>query len=96
MEFLVTTELNLPPGVDPAERDRLFGEERQRGIEMYREGKIKRIWRLPGLPWKTVSIREAADPAALQRDLETLPVFLWLKVEVVALAQHPIEDGGLG
>ena len=95
MEFLVTTELDLPPGVDPAERDRLFAAERQRGFELKAEGTIVRIWRIPGAPWKTVSIREAEDPAALQADLETLPVFHWLKVDVIALATHPIEsDGG--
>ena len=92
MEFLVTTELNLPPGIDPTERDRLFAAERQRGFELKREGSIVHIWRIPGAPWKTVSIRRAEDPAALQRDLETLPVFLWLKVEVIALATHPIEE----
>ncbi len=93
MEFLVTTELNLPAGVDPEERDRLFAAERQRGFELKREGSIERIWRIPGAPWKTVSIRHASDAAALQRDLETLPVFLWLKIDVVPLARHPIEDG---
>lgn len=91
MEFLVTTELNLPAGVDPVERDRLFALERQRGFELKRDGSIVRIWRIPGAPWKTVSIRQAPDPAALQRDLETLPVFHWLKIEVIALAEHPIE-----
>jgi muconolactone delta-isomerase len=40
-----------------------------------------------------VSIRHAVDPAALQLDLESLPVFHWLKIEVTALAHHPIEDG---
>ena len=93
MEFLVTTELNLPAGVDPAERDRLFKAERQRGFELKREGSIERIWRIPGAPWRTVSIRHAVDAAALQVDLETLPVFHWLKIEVTALAHHPIEDG---
>jgi muconolactone D-isomerase len=93
MEFLVTTELNLPPGVDPVERDRLYAEERKRGFELKAEGSIVRIWRIPGAPWKTVSIREAADPEALQRDLETLPVFHWLKIDVIALARHPIDEG---
>lgn len=92
MEFLVTTELNLPAGVDPVERDRLFAEERARGFQLKAEGSIARIWRIPGAPWKTVSIRIADDPAALQRDLETLPVFHWLKIEVIALATHPIDE----
>jgi muconolactone delta-isomerase len=91
MEFLVTTEL-LPGGVPPAEKARLYAEERRRGIDLARDGAIKSIWRIPGAPYKTVSIRIAEDPAAMQAHLESLPMYDWLKVEVIALASHPIMD----
>lgn len=91
MEFLVTTEL-ISSSVPPAEKAKLYADERQRGIELAREGVIANIWRIPGAPFKTVSIRIADDPAELQRSLESLPMFDWLKIDVIALAPHPIMD----
>ena len=93
MEFLVTTELNLPAGVDPAERDRLFAAERKRGFELKREGSIERIWRIPARRGArsrsvTLSIRPHCNSTS-----KHCPVFHWLKIEVIALAHHPIEDG---
>jgi muconolactone D-isomerase len=92
MEFLVTTELRLPAGVPPDEKARLYAAERARGIELAREGAIHAIWRIPGAPYKTVSIRIADDPAGMQLQLESLPMYDWLKIEVIALAAHPIMD----
>jgi muconolactone D-isomerase len=92
MEFLVTTELVLPSGVPPEDKARLYAEERQRGIELARDGSIRNIWRIPGAPYKTVSIRIADDPAQLQLALESLPMFDWLKIDVIALATHPIME----
>jgi muconolactone D-isomerase len=92
MEFLVTTELALPSGVPPEDKARLYAEERQRGIDLAREGAIRQIWRIPGAPYKTVSIRIADTPEELQLHLESLPMFDWLKIEVIALAYHPIMD----
>ena len=91
MEFLVTTEL-ISSSVPPAEKAKLYADERQRGIELAREGAIANIWRIPGAPYKTVSIRIAETPAELQQHLESLPMFDWLKIEVIALATHPIMD----
>lgn len=92
-EFLVTTELHPITGIDPAELKRLFVEERQRGFDLVAQGAIAQIWRIPGAPYRTVSIRVAPDVAALQADLESLPMFNWLTIEVTALSVHPVMDG---
>jgi muconolactone D-isomerase len=89
-EFLVTTRLRSVAGLAPDELARLFAEERQRGFELVRSGAIKHIWRIPGAPYRTVSIRVAPDAATLQADLESLPLFHWLDIEVVPLADHPL------
>jgi muconolactone D-isomerase len=91
MEFLVTTELQST-GVPPEDKARLYAAERQRGIALAQEGAIKSIWRIPGAPYKTVSIRVADDPAAMQLQLESLPMYDWLKIDVIALATHPIME----
>lgn len=91
MEFLVTTEL-ISSSVPLDQKATLYADERKRGIELAREGAIANIWRIPGAPYKTVSIRVADNPAELQQHLESLPMFDWLKIEVVALATHPIME----
>ena len=93
VEFLVTTELQSIAGIPADDLTRLFAEERQRGFELVRSGAIRQIWRLPGAPYRTVSIRVAPDAAALQNDLESLPLFNYLKIEVSALAPHPLMQG---
>jgi muconolactone D-isomerase len=89
-EFLVTTRLRSVSELASDELARLFALERARGFELVRSGSIKLIWRIPGAPYRTVSIRVAADVAGLQADLESLPLFHWLDIEVVPLADHPL------
>jgi muconolactone D-isomerase len=93
LEFLVTTELRPITGIDPAEVKRLYVLERQRGFELFASGAIKQIWRIPGAPYRTVSIRLAPDVATLQADLESLPLFDWLSIRVTPLTPHPVMEG---
>lgn len=92
LEFLVTTELRPVIGVPEEELKRLYREERQRGFDLVAEGAIRQIWRIPGAPYRTVSIRVAPDMAKLQADIESLPLFDWLKIEVTPLAPHPLME----
>jgi muconolactone D-isomerase len=93
LEFLVTTELRPITGIDPAEVKRLYVQERQRGFELFAQGSIRQIWRVPGAPYRTVSIRVAPDVATLQADLESLPLFDWLTIQVTPLTPHPVMQG---
>jgi muconolactone D-isomerase len=93
LEFLVTTELRPVTGIDPAEVKRLYVQERQRGFELFAQGSIRQIWRVPGAPYRTVSIRVAPDVATLQADLESLPLFDWLTIQVTPLTPHPVMQG---
>lgn len=93
LEFLVTTELRPVVGIDESRLRELYVAERQRGIELKESGAIRQIWRIPGAPYRTVSIRTAPDIATLQDDIESLPLFDWLIIEVTPLTPHPIMDG---
>jgi muconolactone D-isomerase len=93
LEFLVTTELRPVTGIAPDELKRLYTEERQRGFDLFASGAIKQMWRVPGAPYRTVSIRVAPDIARLQADIESLPLFDWLKIEVTPLTPHPVMEG---
>jgi muconolactone delta-isomerase len=48
MEFLVNIEINWPPDGDPKLKEELFAAELVRGQELSREGKQRRLWRVPG------------------------------------------------
>jgi muconolactone D-isomerase len=88
MEFLVHIEVPWPPGSDPEEGDRLTAQERARARELAAEGRIRRLWRVPGrrANW---GIWEAPDATALHEALTSLPLFAKAAIEVHPLAAHP-------
>lgn len=88
MEFLVHIEVGWPPDGDPDELARLTAGERERASELAKEGRIRRMWRIPGrrANW---GLWEAPDATALHAAIASLPLFRWLSVEVVPLAAHP-------
>jgi muconolactone D-isomerase len=93
LEFLVTTELLSVTDIPSAQLHELYVAERQRGFDLVAEGAITHLWRIPGSPSRSVSIRVAPDIAKLQADLESLPLFNWLKIEVTPLIVHPVMTG---
>ena len=88
MEFLVRIEVHWPPDVDSDERARLTAAERARARELSAEGRIRRLWRIPGRQanW---GIWEAPDATAVHEAIASLPLFPRASVEVHALAAHP-------
>jgi len=92
MRFHVRITVSLPPGLDPAERDRLLAAELARGRELHAAGTIVDIWRLPGR-LANVGIWEAADATELHGLIASLPLFPYLVADVEALARHPITGG---
>jgi muconolactone D-isomerase len=88
MEFLVHIEVSWPPESDPDELARLTAAERERASELATEGRIRRMWRIPGrrANW---GLWEAPDATALHAAIASLPLYPWLSVEVVPLAAHP-------
>ena len=96
MEFLARIRVLWPPDGDPAERDALIAAERIRVGELIANGKLMRLWRLPGR-WENVTLWQVVDASEFDRLLRSLPFFPWLDVVVEALAEHPsdpkVEEG---
>ena len=90
MEFLVHLTVELPQDMPTEQRDQLLAKEWAHGRELRRKGVIARIWRIPG-GLRNVGIWEAADATELHQQLSALPVSRWMRVEVTALAKHPVE-----
>ncbi len=88
MLFHVTINVRMPPDV-AAETLQLLGErEHERAAELQREGKWLHLWRVAG-KWANVSIFKVDGPAELHGILESLPLYKYMEVEVVALCRHP-------
>lgn len=94
MEFLVHIEVRWPPDGDPEEKARLVAAEGDRASELIAEGRIRRLWRIPGR-WANYGLWHAADATELHAALSSLPLFAWCDIEVVPLAAHPSDPGPL-
>lgn len=88
MEFLVHIEIDWPADGDPVEKERLFAAELARGKELAAEGRLKRLWRVPGR-WANWGLWEAADASEVHAAISSLPLWPWMDVEVLPLAAHP-------
>ena len=92
MEFLVHIEVSWPPDGDPDEKARLIAAEGARARELIGDGRIRRLWRIPGR-WANYGLWEAPDATVLHAALTSLPLSAWCDIEVEPLATHPSDPG---
>ena len=91
MEFLTTLTITAPDGT-PAERvDELRAREAERARELAGEGRLVRLWTPPTEPgqWRTLGLWSAPDETGLEATLESLPLYVWMTVELIPLTVHP-------
>jgi muconolactone delta-isomerase len=92
MEFLVHIQVNWPPEGDAEMLVRLTEAERARARELAVEGRIRRLWRIPGR-FATWGIWEATDASELHAAVNSLPLIRYLDITVYPLATHPSDPG---
>jgi muconolactone D-isomerase len=92
MDFLVHITISWPPGITPEEQQRLIETEAVRARQLAAEGRVKRLWRIPGQKanW---GIWNAADATELHASLSSLPMWPHIHAEVHPLAAHPNDPG---
>ena len=95
MEFLTNIEINWPVDGDPAEKERLFAAELERGQELSRQGFQRRLWRVPGR-WANWGLWECKDATELHEKLSSLPLYPWMDITVYPLAEHVNDPRKLG
>lgn len=95
MEFLVKIEILWPPEAAEEKRAAIFEAELAQGQRLAAEGKLRRLWRVPGR-WANWSLYEVADATELHEALTSLPLYPWMDIEVHALAEHPNDPRLLG
>jgi muconolactone D-isomerase len=92
VQFLLHIEVTWPPDGDPDELQRRIKAERERARELATAGVIRRLWRVPGR-WANWGLWEAPDATALHEAVISLPMWPYLDVEVIPLAEHPNDPG---
>lgn len=90
MEFLVRIEQDIPPDIDPDRLASVKAAEAQRGAQLVAEGKLQRIWRIPGRR-AVYGLYEVEGPDELHDLLSSLPLFPWMDMEVTALGSHALD-----
>lgn len=95
MEFLVHIEIAWPPDAPEDRREQTFADELRQGRRLATEGKLRRIWRVPGR-WANWSLYDVADATELHAALSSLPLYPWMDIQVHALAEHPNDPPALG
>lgn len=87
-EFLVHIEIRLDSRLSVGDREALYAAESQRAGELAAEGRLIRLWRVPGrrANW---GLWRAVDATELHDMLTSLPLWPYMEIDVVALARHP-------
>jgi muconolactone D-isomerase len=99
MDFLVRIDIELPPDMPLEQSRELADKEGARASELAAEGRLIRLWRVPGRR-ANVGLWAAADATDLHEALASLPLFPYMRIPVDALARHPSDPqpppGGTG
>jgi muconolactone D-isomerase len=95
MEFLADMVTNVPEGTAEVEVDETKTREAVRARELADQGHLLRLWKPPVEPgiWRTLGLWSADDEAHLRSILASLPLHVWMTVEVTPLAPHPNDPG---
>jgi muconolactone D-isomerase len=88
MLFLVHMIVDIPDTLPAEEAARIKAEEKQYSQDLQRAGKWPHIWRVVG-EYANYSIFNAESNDELHDMLSKLPLFPYMKIKVVPLAQHP-------
>jgi muconolactone delta-isomerase len=87
-EFLTTFTISVPEGTPGQVVDDTEAREARRAEELAGQGRLLRLWRLPG-PSRALGLWNAGNPAEMQAILTSLPMDPWMTVETTQLSRHP-------
>jgi muconolactone D-isomerase len=95
MEFLTDMRTNVPEGTPESVVEDTKEREAVRSGELAAEGHLLRLWKPPVEPgeWRTLGLWRADDERQLQSILATMPLHVWMTVEVTPLDPHPGDPG---
>ena len=91
MEFLTNVTIDVPDGTADATVEKTKKAEAARAAELAAQGHLLRLWRPPLKPgeWRTLALFRADNDQQLRDIIATLPLHIWMTVEVTPLTAHP-------
>jgi muconolactone D-isomerase len=95
MEFLATLITSVPDGTPISVVDKTKDREAIRAAELAQEGHLLRLWKPPAEPgeWRTIGLWRAGSEEQLRQILASLPLHVWMTVEITPLSPHPNDPG---
>jgi len=91
MLFMVKIVVRLPGDWQKERLHNLVQAETARGVQLMKEGKLHRIYRIVGQR-ANFSIWEAASGEELHATLSSLPMHAYMEVEVHPIIKHPTTE----
>ena len=91
MEFLTDMVTTVPEGTSSTKVDELRAAEGARAAELTKAGHLVRLWHPPLGPgeWRSIGLYRAVNEAELREVLASLPLHIWMKVNITQLTPHP-------
>lgn len=88
MLFHVRMDVRLPHDMPEEKAAELKRVEKARAEELQRAGAWRHLWRIAG-QYSNISIFDVRDNDELHALLSSLPLFPFMRIEVMALLRHP-------
>lgn len=88
MLFHVRMDVQLPPSMPEADAAELKRVEKAKAQALQAEGKWRHLWRIVG-QYSNVSIFDVDSLDELHTLISTLPLFPYMKIDVMPLCRHP-------
>ncbi|MCA4780593.1 muconolactone Delta-isomerase [Acinetobacter towneri] len=88
MLFHVRMDVNIPRDLPEAQVNEIKAIEKAYSQELQRQGKWRHIWRVTG-QYSNISIFDVETNEELHNLLQGLPLYPFMKIEVMALNRHP-------
>lgn len=92
MEFLINISITWPADLPAETVQRVSDEERLMAAQLAASGNLVRMWRIPGRR-ENWGLWRAADPTEIHQIISALPVWPYMEVKIISLADHPVDPG---
>lgn len=93
MEFLINIKFNWPDSVPEDRKAALRTAEVARAAELAKHNHLVRMWRVPGRR-ENWGLWRASDATEMHDVLTSLPIWPYMDVTVLPLAQHAVDPTG--
>jgi muconolactone D-isomerase len=88
MLYLVRMDVKIPHDLPAARADEIKAREKAYSQELQRDGRWPHLWRVVG-EYANYSVFDVTSNDELHQLLSQLPLFPYMQIQVIPLAQHP-------